>query len=217
MAATSAAAPGAATSAMQAAVALAVASATMEASMEALQKKTQPEVEVLRTPSRDLLPQARARGRTPARDRAEAVPPAFSLMSSAPERAGAIDPSKLRVRRIAKWMAALGVPLELPDRHESDVAEDFCDGVLLCELVDKLLHVRGGIVGLVKQPKSGAQGKHNIQIALELLRTKKVRTSLSLSLSEIDCETYICTHPCSPPSSSPYFSTRAAYAPGLLV
>ena len=217
MAATSAAAPGAATSAMQAAVALAVASATMEASMEALQKKTQPEVEVLRTPSRDLLPQARARGRTPARDRAEAVPPAFSLMSSAPERAGAIDPSKLRVRRIAKWMAALGVPLELPDRHESDVAEDFCDGVLLCELVDKLLHVRGGIVGLVKQPKSGAQGKHNIQIALELLRTKKVRTSLSLSLSEIDCETYVCTHPCSPPSSSPYFSTRAAYAPGLLV
>ena len=144
----------------------------------------------------------------------------------------------LRVRRIAKWMAALEVPLELPTRGEGDIAEDFCDGVLLCELVEKLfrvrprlyhalpflslpflslpflsrrccaashargpevssppsprappaltsllfcsLQVRGGITGVVKKPKSGAQCKHNICLALELLRTKKVRARLLL-------------------------------------
>lgn len=52
---------------------------------------------------------------------------------------------------------------------------DFSNGVILCDLVSALDHVK--IPGVSRNPKSSASALHNIRKALEILQKKKVRNS----------------------------------------
>lgn len=71
---------------------------------------------------------------------------------------------------LAQWLADLGLPLQQPWSLRSTFIAELADGCVLCRLVQKLEHVRGGLAGVEWEPKTGAARLQNIRRALELLR-----------------------------------------------
>ena len=81
------------------------------------------------------------------------------------------EPKPSREYLLAKWMESVGVKLSSPFVLEGTTLSDFSNGVILCDLVSALDHVK--IPGVSRNPKSSASALHNIRKALEILQKKK--------------------------------------------
>ena len=101
-----------------------------------------------------------------------AFPPAGGATGGGRPRSAptSVAPSKRRVRVLLRWVCSLGLCERVPR-----LTADFCDGVLLCRLIQ---HFAKDIkmVGLNMRPLSGRAAAKNVEEALNALRRKSGKT-----------------------------------------
>ncbi len=67
----------------------------------------------------------------------------------------------------------MGVRLRDPNSLEESCAYEFCDGTILCQVVQAVEHMWGGMQGYNAHPHVSAQSLHNIRLALDVLQLKQ--------------------------------------------
>jgi len=80
------------------------------------------------------------------------------------------------IDELIDWIVRINrIPLRDPeDLHDlQGFAPEFNDGAILCALLEKLEHVKGGIRGVQQRPKTTAACLHNIRTVLQLLQQNK--------------------------------------------
>ena len=90
-----------------------------------------------------------------------------------------------KARAVVRWLQSLGISIRDPSALLRELSPEFCDGVVLCRVVEAVEHIRGSLSGFVPNPKNGAQCLNNIRSALRVLRKKK-EMSVDLLWSEED-------------------------------